>query len=217
MTWVRRTPWPVFGASVAAAALVLVAAAFPGEGVSPFVVRIAEFLLAGAAAYLLDDAAAPMTGVTPPSVWRRRAPTLLRGAAVMAATWLGILLVLRWQDALPPVLLVTAEVVVLSLGALAAAAVLVRRGDPEPGGQVAPVVGLLGIGALMADAVSTTALFVPWEAGKPALGVGIAWATAGLLAVGVLVRASRDPASHGWAQRREPLRRSAGSTSADGA
>ena len=65
MTWVRRTPWPVFGTSVAAASLVVIAAALPGDGVSPFVVRIAGFLLAGAAAYLLDDAAAPMTGVTP--------------------------------------------------------------------------------------------------------------------------------------------------------
>ena len=40
-------------------------------------------------------------------------------------------------------------------------------------------------------------LFVPWDAGEPARGVGIAWATAGLLAVGVLVRASQDPASRG--------------------
>jgi hypothetical protein len=197
MTWLGRTPWPVFGAAIAAVVLVVVAAAFPGEGVSPFVVRIAEFLLAGATEYLLDDAAAPLTSVTPPGVWRRRFPVVLAGAGLLTATWLGILLVLRWQDALPPVLLATAEVVVLCLGSLAAAAVLVRRGDPEPGGQVAPVIGLLGIGALMADSLFEIALFVPWEAGEPAPGVGLAWATGAVLAVAIILGASRDPASQG--------------------
>lgn len=197
MTWLGRTPWPVFGAAIAAVVLVVVAAAFPGEDVSPFVVRMAEFLLAGGAAYLLDDAAAPLTGVTPPSVRRRRSPALLRGAALLTAAWLGILLVLRWQDALPPVPLATAEVVVLCQGSLAAAAVLVRRGDPEPGGQVAPVIGLLGIGALMADSLLRVALFVPWEAGEPAPGLGMAWATGGVLALVVIVRASQDPANQG--------------------
>lgn len=197
MTWWRRTPWPVLWTATAAVVLVVVAAALPGKGVSPFVIRIAEFLLAGGAAYLLDDAAAPLTGVTPPSVWRRRFPVVLAGAGLLTATWLGILLVLRWQDALPPVLLATAEVVVLCLGSLAAAAVLVRRGDPEPGGRVAPVVGLLGIGALMADSLFRIALFVPWGAGESALGVGLAWATAGVLAVAVIVGASRDPAGQG--------------------
>ena len=120
---------------------------------------------------------------------------MLAGAGLLTATWLGILLVLRWQDALPPVLLATAEVVVLCLGSLAAAAVLVRRGDPEPGGQVAPVIGLLGIGALMADSLLGVALFLPWEAGEPALGIGLAWATGAVLAVAVIIDASRDPAS----------------------
>jgi hypothetical protein len=205
MTWSRRTPWPVLGTATAALVLVVVAAVLPGEGVSPFVIRIAEFLLAGGAAYLLDDAAAPLTGVTPPGVWRRRAPVVLAGAGLMTASWLGILLVLGWQDAQPPVLLATAEVVVLSLGSLAAAAVLVRRGDAEPGGRVAPVVGLLGIGALMADSLIQVALFVPWEAGEPALGVGLVWATGAVLAVAVIVAASRDPASRGRARGREPL------------
>jgi hypothetical protein len=116
MTWWRRTPPTVPLSASAAAVLVLVAAAIPGAGVSPFVIRIAEFLLAGGAAYLLDDAAAPLTGVTPPGVWRRRSPVVLTGAGLLTVTWLGILLVLGWQDALPPVLLATGELVVLCLG-----------------------------------------------------------------------------------------------------
>ena len=191
-------PRAILLSASSAVVLVLVTVAIPGGGASPFVVRIAEFLLAGGAAYLLDDAAAPLTAVTPHSVWRRRSAIVLAGAGLLTATWLGILLVLRWQDALPPVLLATAEVVVLCLGSLAAAAVLVRRGDPEPGGQVAPVIGLLGIGALMADSMLRVALFVPWEAGEPALGIGLAWATGAVLAVAVIIGASRDPASRRW-------------------
>ena len=63
------------GAAAAAVALVLIAAlTVPEEGVSPLVVRIAEFLLAGGAAYLLDDAAVVLTTVTPTGLWRRRLP-----------------------------------------------------------------------------------------------------------------------------------------------
>ena len=151
MSALTRLPRPVPGSAAAAVALVLTAAALPGDGVSPFVTRMAELVLAGGAAYLLDDAAAPLTEVTPPAVWRRRAPVLLVGAGLLASAWLVVLGVLRWQDSLPTALLPTIEVVVLSLLALAAAAIGVRRGEPEPGGQVAPLVGVLGIGALIAD------------------------------------------------------------------
>ena len=60
---------------------------------------------------------------------------------MLVAAWLGLLLVLAWQDSRPPVLTATVELLVLSLAAMAAAAVLVRRGDPEPGVLVAPAIG----------------------------------------------------------------------------
>ena len=66
-----------------AAAVVLVfvgSVAQPDAGVSGLVVRISELLLAGGAAYLLDDAAVVLTTVTPVGVWRRRLPRLLSGS-----------------------------------------------------------------------------------------------------------------------------------------
>ena len=55
----------------------------------------AELALAGCAAYLLDDAAAPLTDVAPQGRWRRRAPTLTTGVLVIAGAWLGVLTLLR--------------------------------------------------------------------------------------------------------------------------
>jgi hypothetical protein len=216
MTALTRLPRPVPGSAAAAVALVLIAAALPGDGVSPFVTRLAELALAGGAAYLLDDAAAPLTEVTPPAVWRRRAPVLLIGAGLLVSAWLIVLGALRWQDSLPTALLPTIEVVVLSLLSLAAAAVGVRRGEPEPGGQVAPVIGVLGIGALVADFLLEADIFLPWDQGDTDVGTGTAlWAAAGVAALGVIAVAARDPGSRStslWV--RSPRRRSNDSGSA---
>ena len=145
------------------------------------VVLISELLLAGGAAYLLDDAAVALTTVMPVGVWRRRLPRLLSGVALLLGAWALVLAVLRWQDSLPPGL-VTGELAVLCLVALAAAAVLAARGEGEPGGLVAPAVGLLGIGALIADLLVEAAIFVPWD-GSGGNGVRLAWAAIGGLAV----------------------------------
>ena len=72
----------------------------------------------------------------------------------------------------------TGELAVLCLVALAAAAVLAARGEGEPGGLVAPAVGLLGIGALIADLSCGGAIFVPWD-GSGGDGVRLAWASVG--------------------------------------
>ena len=74
-----RPPRGLSAAALAAVALVFVAAVVqPDAGVSGLVVRISELLLAGGAAYLLDDAAVVLTTVTPVGVWRRRLPRLRR-------------------------------------------------------------------------------------------------------------------------------------------
>ena len=148
-----RPPRQLAAAAVAAVVLVGVASvAQPDAGVSGLVVLICELLLAGGAAYLLDDAAVALTTVTPVGLWRRRLPRLLSGVALLLAAWGVVLVVLRWQDSLPP-WLVTGELAVLCLVALAAAAVLAARGEAEPGGLVAPAVGLLGIGAFIAEVI----------------------------------------------------------------
>ena len=187
-----RPPRALSGAALAAIALVFLAAVVqPDAGVSDLVVRFSELLLAGGAAYLLDDAAVVLTTVTPVGLWRRRLARLLSGVAVLAVAWTVILTVLWRQDSLPP-WPVTVELAVLCLVAMAAAAVLAARGEAEPGGLVAPVVGLLGIGALIADLVVEAAIFVPWD-GSGGDGVRVVWACVGGLAALVIVAASRDP------------------------
>ena len=189
-------PRATLAAATAAVGLVLVAAvAAPGAGVSPLVVRIAEFLLAGGAAYLLDDAALVLTTVMPLGLWRRRLPRLLRGAAVLAGAWVLILAVVRWQESLPPLWLVTGELLVVCLVAMATSAALAGRGEAEPGGLVAPAVGLLGITAVLAEPVLRLSIFVPWD-GSGGAAVRLAWLAAGVVAAGVVVVASRDPAGH---------------------
>jgi hypothetical protein len=187
-----RPPRALSSAAGAAVALVLVAAVVqPDAGVSDFVMRISELLLAGGAAYLLDDAAVVLTTVTPVGLWRRRLPQLLSGVAVLAVAWTLILGVLWREDSLPPGP-VTLEVAVLCLVALAAAAVLAARGEPEPGALVAPAVGLAGIGVIIVDLVVEAAIFVPWD-GSGGDGLRLAWACLGGVAVLVIVVASRDP------------------------
>ena len=215
----RAVPRPAYLTALGVLALLLLAALVqPGAGIPPFVARIAEFGLAGGAAYLLDDAAAPLTAVTPPGPWRRRAPALVGGGAVLAAAWLGVLLVVDWQDSRPPGGRAAFELLVLGLSAVAAAAVLVRRGDPEPGVLVAPSMVLLGITAVIGEAVLRTQILLPWDGGVDR-GLATAWAGAGLLVSGVLLLAMRDPASGSTSGRvalwvRSPRRRSTDSGSA---
>ena len=195
-------PRPLAVSAAASVAVVLaVALASPGSGVPSFLVRIAELLLAGGAAYALDDAASVLTDVTPRSVWRRRAPVLAASGALLAAAWLMILLVLRWQDSSPAVLAATGEVAVLCLLAVSAAGVLAGHGEPEPGALVAPAVALLGIGALIVQALLSTRLFLSEEGGSGSRP-WLAWTAAGVVALLVLLVASRDPAA-----RRRRVRR----------
>lgn len=188
-----RPPRPALGSAAASLGLVALALALPGAGVSAFVLRLAELLLAGGAAYLLDDGAAQMTTVTPRSLWRRRAPALAGGVTVLVAAWTGILLLLRWQESSPPAT-ISGEVLVLAALALAVASVLAFRGEPQPGGQVAPLVGLAGVSALIAEPVLRASIFLPVDdtgQGAPLLP----WVGAGCLALVVTLVAARDPAS----------------------
>ena len=195
--------------------MLLAAVAQPDAGVSPFVTRVAVLALAGGAAYLLDDAAAQLTSVTPPGVWHRRGPGLSSGAGVLAAAWVVILLVLGWQDSRPPVAIATGELTVLCLASVAAAATLFRRGDAQPGVRVAPVVVLSGVCVIMAESVLRTTILLPWDGPGPGRALELAWVGLGLLAAVVLLVASRDPASPGAALCvRSPRRRSTDSGSA---
>ena len=187
-------PLPVLGSVVAAWVLMALAVALPGDGVSAFLVRLVEIVLAGGAAYLLDDSAAQMTVVTPRALWRRRAPALVSGMAVLAGAWAVILLVLGRQVFPPSAAIISAEMVVLVAIALALAAVLVWRGDPVPGSRVASVLGISGVTALIAEPLLRASIFLPMDGARDVSG-WLAWSAAGILAVAVTLVASRDPAT----------------------
>lgn len=197
---VNGMPAPVALGAGAALGLVLMAVALPGPGVSTFLVRIAELALAGGAAYLIDDAAASVTVTTPRTVWRRRAPRLVRGLGALGLGWVFILVLLRWQDTAPSGLWSTIEVGVLCLAATAVAALLARHGDPEPGGQAAPAVLLVGLALVICEPLLRVTIFVP--AGGADFSLGMAWLGLGALSAAVLLLASRDPAG-----TRSPMRR----------
>lgn len=188
-----RTPWPAALTALAASALVLLAAAFQQTaGALPFVWRVAELALAGGAAYLMDDAAAQLTTVAPQGPWRRRAPALGAGAALVAGGWLTSLAILQWRGVRPPLAESSAELVVMCLVAVSAAVLLFRLGDPEPGAVVAPVVVVLGLGLTIVASVVRSPLYL--TDADPAPGRVAGWITAGAVAVLVIVVAGRDVA-----------------------
>lgn len=201
---VPRSPGPIARPAAAAAltAVVLilgVALSFPSSGVSSLIVRIAEFTLAAGAAYLIDDAAAALTAVSPRTVWRRRAPALVSGAGLLAGTWVGILLVLRWQSSPLPPLGLTSEVLVLCLLAVAFAALLARRGEAEPGSLAAAGTFLVSMTALFAEPILHATIFVP-EGGMGSAARQWCWLGVAAITAIIILVASRDPAAVG--QRR---------------
>jgi hypothetical protein len=174
-------------------ALVAFAAAFQQTaGALPFVGRVAELALAGGAAYLLDDAAAQLTTVAPQGQWRRRGPVLAAGVALLAGAWLGVLMILQWRDARPPVAESSGELVVMALMAVAASSLLFRLGDNEPGVIVAPMVVVLGLGLTIVGSVVGSPIFLA-DAG-PTLGRIAGWSAAGAFAALMIVVAGRDVA-----------------------
>lgn len=214
MSRVRRTPWPVVTSAVGACAVVLVAAALPSSGaVLPLVGRIAELTLAGSAAYLVDDAAAALTTVAPKGTWRRRAPALVSGTALLGSAWVAVLLLMRSRDVLVPPVAASGELVVLATVALAASAALARGGDPEPGVRVAPGLVLLGVSLLILESLLHRPLLVPWDE-TAGTGLFMAWVGAGVLALGIVLRSSRDPAAGPGLRRRAGRRRSVVATGA---
>lgn len=184
-------PLPAMVAAGTAVVMVALAGMAFASGSPPLVLRVAELTLAGGAAYLLDDPAAPVTTPTPRGVWRRRAPHLLCGGATLAVGWLVVAVLLRVQGSELSTRRVAGEVVGLTCLAVAASAVCLRRGDREPGNAVATGVLLLGLTAVMVEAFTGLSIFVPF--GSPAVVQQVAWLTAALAGCVVAAVASKEP------------------------
>jgi hypothetical protein len=193
VTTAARSLGPVALTALVTTGFVVLAAAFQATaGALPFVERVAGFALAGGAAYLLDDAAAQLTTVAPRGPWRRRGPVLAAGIGLLAGAWLGVLAVLQWRDARPPVAESSAELLVMGLAGLAAAALLFRLGDHEPGVIVAPMIVVLGLGLTIVESVVGSPIFL--ADAEPTLARVVGWSAAGALAALMIVVAGRDVA-----------------------
>ena len=201
LTSAARAPWPVAMTALVTSALVLLVAAFQQTaGALPFVTLVAQLALAGGAAYLLDDAAAPLTTVAPRGPWRRRGPVLVVGVGLLAGAWLGVLALLQWRDVRPPVAESSAELLVMGLVGLATAALLFRLGDHEPGVIVAPMVVVLGLGLAIVGSLAGSPIYLTDAEPTPGLIAG--WSAAGALAALMIVVAGRDVAEGGMVRVR---------------
>jgi hypothetical protein len=188
-----RTPWPsLLLAATSAGSVTAVSALRPTGAIPLFVIHLAAVALASGAAYLLDDVAIAVTASAPRGLWRRRAPALFVGLAVVAAAWTVVVALLRRRPPGPSTSALTIEVLALVLIALAAAAVTARTGESEPGNLVAPAIVLVGIGALIAQPALHVTLFIG-GLGDPDRRVW--WLGAAVAATMVLIIASRDPAT----------------------
>jgi hypothetical protein len=198
-----RTAWPLALAALVSCALLLVTAAVQQtNGALPLVWRVTQLALAGGAAYLLDDAAASVTTVVPQGRWRRRAPVLVVGVAVLAVAWLAVLVVLQWRDARPPVVESSGELLVMALVTLALAALGSRLGDPEPGVVIAPLVVMLGLFLVIAGSILRAPVYL--TDAEPTLTRTAAWSAAATLALVTIVVAGSERATP--RRRRRPAR-----------
>jgi hypothetical protein len=194
--WAVRLPVPCL---VTATVVLAVSSSLTLLGASqlgPATAHLLQLALAGSAAFLLDDPAAELTGVVPPSLWRRRLPRVAGGCLAIAAAWIVVLL----QAPALPARALSIELVVLAAVALAASASAAQHGDSEPGVLVAPVFVLCGMSVLLAGMVTGVALFPSAEAPHPTLLLGC-WVGLGLFAVGLALLATRDPAGRSLGAR----------------
>jgi hypothetical protein len=193
MTTLRRLPWPPLVAATAVAWTVVVFAVMrPGEGLPVLAVSVAQLVLAAAAAYLVDDSAAPVTGVMPRPLWRRRAEVVTPGALMLAGAWAVVLVIVAGRAPRSTYVALSLEAATLALIALAAAALVARHGEDEPGAIVAPTVVLTGLALLLFQPMLHVRFFAePGDELDPRLA---AWVAFGALALLTLAGASRDSA-----------------------
>ena len=198
-----RPELPVLASAAAAPAIVgTLSLALHGDEIPLLLVHLVVLVLATGSAYLFDDSAVDVTAVVPTSLLRRRLVLLLRGLPVMVLSWGAVMVLLAWRSPSAPLTALSWELAGLSCLGVAAAAIVSRRGDPEPGNLVASVLGLGVIGVLICQPMFHVTLLVTDPAGPVRAGW---WAAVVVGSTAVFVVASRDRA----AGRRLPPRRTA--------
>lgn len=190
-----RPVWSALAAAAVAIALVggLVTAGV-GDDVTPFFLQPVVLVLAAGAAYLFDDDARPVTDVVPRSLLRRRVGIVLPALSVTAAAWGAVAWVVHSRSPSAPLAALTWELAGLTCLILAAAAVVARLGEREPGNLVASGAGLLLVGGLLAQPVLHLRLLA--TTGDAPVHAGW-WAGLVVLSCAATVVASHDPAGGG--------------------
>ncbi len=187
-----RPEWPVIvsvGAALALTSLMYVV--LRGDEIPLVFAHLLVLLLAAGAAYLLDDRSAQVTAVVPRSLVRRRLAVVARGLLVAAVGWGLVVLLLEWRSPGLPAAALTWEAMGLFGLAAAAAAVVARRGETEPGNLVATTLGLLFVALLVTGPLMKVTVLADSgdSSGHPAW-----WAGVVLASMATLVVASREGA-----------------------
>ena len=191
-SWVARLPVPtLLGAAAVAGVAAVLALVLRPTPLPPLTMHLAQLGLAGAAAFLLDDPAAELTGVAPPPLWRRRAPRVVVGLTAVAAAWVVVLL----ASVGAPRGALSLEIGVLVVAALAASSVVASRGEPEPGTTVAPTVLLAGLAPVLVVGLLGRPVFLSDAGQVVPQGLTTGWVVAGVVAAVVLIVSCRDPAA----------------------
>lgn len=145
-----RPEWPVLATPAAAVALVAaLSLALRGSEIPLLLAHLLVLVLASGSAYLLDDPAAQVTAVVPRSLLRRRLAVALPGLLVVAVAWCAVIAFWDWRSPSIPAVALTWELAGLIALGVAAAAVVSRRGEAEPGNLVVSSLGLVFIGVLL--------------------------------------------------------------------
>jgi hypothetical protein len=100
---------------------------------------------------------------------------VVRGLAVLAASWTLLLALLEWRVSGLSAIPATFETAVIALLALSAAALLARRGEPEPGNLVGSAVVLTGVGALLVQPLLGVTIFLSVDSTDEQAASGLAW------------------------------------------
>ena len=195
-----RPELPVLATAAAAPAIVGgLSLALRGDEIPLLLAHLAVLVLAAGSAYLFDDSATDVTTVVPTSLLRRRLVILLRGLPFMVLSWGAVMILLTWRSPSAPLTALSWEVSGLSCLGVAAAAIVSRRGEPEPGNLVASALGLGVIGILICQPMFHVTLLVTDPAGPARAGW---WAVVIVGSMATLVVASRDRAASRLFQRR---------------
>ena len=195
-----RPELPVLATAAAAPAIVGgLSLALHGDEIPLLLAHLAVLVLATGSAYLFDDSATDVTTVVPTSLLRRRLVILLRGLPFMVLSWGAVMILLTWRSPSAPLTALSWEVSGLSCLGVAAAAILSRRGEPEPGNLVASALGLGVIGVLICQPMFHVTLLVTDPASPARAGW---WAVVIVGSTATFVVASRDRAASRLFQRR---------------